>query len=235
MVVSVSNSVIRRCFKRPPPVNPDNNATKKNKKASTPHRLLRLRLIEGGLGEGAFVDEDGNPAYTKTLSDALESGEAPELEWVGKHSIVDPEGAVMRYTTRGSSPRTLPVQRLFFGASSHEELIEKGDLLATLFKEKVKPFTGGRFEVTVIPTNESDNDESLSKLHEVVGVFRTSEVVCQLFYDHLIAHGLEGLDEELDKYYVYSEKYDTAAVGRIIRYKFTEMFQVSLPNSVNAS
>ena len=119
---------------------------------------------------------------------------------MGRYSVVDGEGSLMHYTTRERSPRRLPIQSFFFGASSHEELMEKGELLSSLFKEKVKPFTGGWFDVTVIPTHESENNENLCKLHEVVGVFHTSTVVSQLFYDHLIEHGFEGLDEELDKY-----------------------------------
>ena len=232
MVVSVSKSVIRRSFKRPPPINPDNDSVKKSKRDNS-HRVVRVKRLDGGLGEARFEDDTGTPTYTKPLSDALDLGDKPEIEHVGKYSVLDSEGSLMYYTTRGSSPRRLPIQSFFFGASSHEELMEKGELLSSLFKEKVKPFTGGQFDVTVIPTNESENDENLCKLHEVVGVFHTSAVLSQLFYDHLIEHGFEGLDEELDKYYVYSEKYDQHAVKRIIRYNFFEMFQVSIPNSVN--
>ena len=218
---------IVRTFKRPTLSSPSAKNSPKKMKKSNPHRDIEVALHKGCIGSATIKDINGIPAFFKPVALALDGGEVAALEYVGTYSLQDDDGGLIRHLTNGTSPRMLPTQSIFFGAESPEILMEKGRMIASFFREKVKPFRGGEFDTTVTTTQEPDC-ENMRKLHKVIGVFNASAVICQLFYEHLIQYGFEGLEGELDKYFEYS-MHDEETVRRIIRYKFTELFEESIP------
>lgn len=222
-------SKVSRSFKRPPPSGEGNSPSKKTQRCNQ-IRVVELTRLEGGVVFAKITDESGLPAYMKPLVDALEAGELPDLQYLLKCSLRDGDGCIIFYFTRGSSPKRLPTQGIFFAAASESELLHKGTMLGNLLKAKVKPFRGGEFEVSIVPTQESGEDENFRKLSEVVGPYDTSTIVSQIFYDHLVEHGFENMEQELSQYYNYSDTLDMATVKRIIKYKFNETFGESVAN-----
>ena len=224
--------LVARSYKRPPS-SVEGNDSKKKSKPSRPIRIVALTQLDGSVVLALITDESGTPAFFKDLVVALEAGEGEELQYLGKYSKRDSDGRVLRYYTNGSSPKRLPVQGILFAAESHREMLEKGRLLGNLFCDKVKPFRGGEFEVDVVASQETEDPENFQKLNEVIGDYDAATVVSQIFYDHLVEHGFQNLEQELSKYFNDSAMHDVEKVQRIIRYKFQESFQETVANPQN--